>query len=359
MDKIGSASDIRPRSPKQLRHGIMMALLLCMYGPVGGSYVDWPDTSSIASSAAEATPNTSSDGRNTSLMLQPFFTFRPERAAAATAAIFVTTADDAIWLVPFVCSGQYATLNRVVHMLVFIVALQLLCVGSYLASLGLDKAARAGIRQSAVESPELVFGIVAVALTWLLVVFLIIKRVLKMRRKAAKKAAKKAAQKADAVAVSETNIQFDSCPIEGQSPSTDGPTVKLRSSKVAEAREPLLRDVDPIGRGPAQPAEAAVNDRPQTLWVTVPMVASLACLGGLDECVYFPTVLLSGTFSGLELCIGAAAACLIILGTIVLLLAQMTPVLKFLDRIPLFVVVALFAIFQTVSLLLDYYSHDS
>ena len=88
------------------------------------------------------------------------------------------------------------------------------------------------------------------------------------------------------------------------------------------------------------------------------MVFSLACLGGLDECVYFPTVLLSGSFSGLELCTGAAAACLMILGTIVLLLAQMKPVLKFLDTIPLFVIVAIFAIFQTVSLLLDIYSHD-
>ena len=120
MDKIVSAADIRPRSPKQLRHGIMMALLLCVAGgPVGGSYVDWPDTTSIvgvdvgagvgvelgagvgetvgagvgvelgagvgetvgagvgASSAPEATPNTSSDGRNTSLKLQPFFYFPP------------------------------------------------------------------------------------------------------------------------------------------------------------------------------------------------------------------------------------------------------------------------------------------
>ena len=78
-------------------------------------------------------------------------------------------------------------------------------------------------------------------------------------------------------------------------------------------------------------------------------VLSFTLLGALDEISYFPAILLSNTFTIVQLNIAALIASVGVLCIIQFLLVAFTPVLEWMDKnIPLYGVVALFAILLTV-----------
>ena len=82
-------------------------------------------------------------------------------------------------------------------------------------------------------------------------------------------------------------------------------------------------------------------------------VMSMTCLGALDEISYFPALLVGHVFSGWELCVGTfLAACLILL-VITTFLAPCRPLMEWLDGIPLYGIVAMFATVLTISVLVD------
>ena len=87
-------------------------------------------------------------------------------------------------------------------------------------------------------------------------------------------------------------------------------------------------------------------------------VVSLTALGSLDEVSYFPSLVLGSVFSPLDLCLGTLVASCIILLAISLLLSTCGPLLHWLDRIPLYGIVAAFALVLTVSVVLDVESED-
>ncbi len=80
-------------------------------------------------------------------------------------------------------------------------------------------------------------------------------------------------------------------------------------------------------------------------------VFSLALMGALDEVTYFPSLLIGGTFTGLELSVGAFVSCSVILIVITCLLGTFQPLLELMDKIPLYAVVALFATILTIEAL--------
>lgn len=80
-------------------------------------------------------------------------------------------------------------------------------------------------------------------------------------------------------------------------------------------------------------------------------VFSLALMGALDEVTYFPSLLIGGTFTGVELAVGAFVSCSVILIVITCLLGTFQPLLELMDKIPLYAVVALFATILTIEAL--------
>ena len=82
------------------------------------------------------------------------------------------------------------------------------------------------------------------------------------------------------------------------------------------------------------------------------MVISLTTLGALDEISYFPTLLLGDIFSPYELLLGTLLASILILMIVVLYLRKMKPLVDFLDSIPLYGIVGMFAIILTVGLVI-------
>eukprot|EP01082_Thalassiosira_pseudonana_P013771 g11906.t1.1.5e17418b g11906 g11906.t1 contig6:829317-829952(+) len=87
-------------------------------------------------------------------------------------------------------------------------------------------------------------------------------------------------------------------------------------------------------------------------------VISFTTLGALDEVSYFPTLLLGKMFTPLDLCLGTLLASCIVLLVVNLFLSQCKPILDFLDRIPLWVIVGGFATVLTVGVLVDVFSPD-
>jgi len=77
-------------------------------------------------------------------------------------------------------------------------------------------------------------------------------------------------------------------------------------------------------------------------------VVSLTFLGALDELTYFPTLLIGGTFSGVDLSLGALITCVAIVLIIVTVLGFFRPILEWMDSIPLYMIVGVFATFLTV-----------
>ena len=82
-------------------------------------------------------------------------------------------------------------------------------------------------------------------------------------------------------------------------------------------------------------------------------VISLTTLGALDEVSYFPSLLLGKFFTPLDLCIGTFIAACLILVVVTLFLSQCKPVLDWLDRIPLYGIVLVFALALTTGVILD------
>ncbi|GAX16937.1 hypothetical protein FisN_5Hh314 [Fistulifera solaris] len=94
----------------------------------------------------------------------------------------------------------------------------------------------------------------------------------------------------------------------------------------------------------------AIDDDVTQPW----MVVTMTFVGSLDEIMYFPGLLLGHLFTAWELCLGAFLAGCIMLLVVLTCLRQSQPLMNFLDRIPLYVVVAVFAVVMTVQLIQEW-----
>ena len=90
---------------------------------------------------------------------------------------------------------------------------------------------------------------------------------------------------------------------------------------------------------------------------TIAQVLTFSILGTLDECSYFPSLMLSNTFNVVQLSIGSLFACILIIVAVTILHTMCSPILDFFDRVPLYVVVAIFATIMSVSVVVDVF-HD-
>ena len=257
-------------------------------------------------------------------------------AFLAAAVIFLTTADDALWLIPVLTSKRFTVLARCLHAAAFIAALQ--CV-VLVSGIGVDVFGAAVCSLTDLTRLDAL----AAVLAWAIAFYFYARAVLKRRRKERAKAEKAAAAAAAAAAAeAEAGMAAEAGTMGAVGGGGTSTAIAAAGAKSEYGAVPTLEEVYDDN----EPTELKRGMMPCTVF-------GLAFLGALDELSYFPTLLLSGTFSIPQLALGAFLACSAILAVVTLFLVRCRPLLEFFDRIPLYVVVAAFAAVMTAEALLD------
>lgn len=225
------------------------------------------------------------------------------RLLAATLVVAATTADDAIWLIPYVASPQLSIRDRIIHGLLFLGTLETMVLLCVLTAQTINS----------LVSEEWVLGAIGAILCWGIALFLYVRKILKKKRREKQKEAAL-----------------------NNSSKDDGPT---------------------YGSVP-QEAEDPIEDLVEGLSLSPMTVISLTFIGALDEVSYFPSLLLGKVFSAVDLCLGTLFASCLILAAVTLFLSQCKPLLDWLDRIPLYAVLSVFATILTAGAVFDYISEQ-
>lgn len=213
---------------------------------------------------------------------------------AATLTILVTTLDDCVWLVPFIAKRETA----LCHGSLFVVTL---------TSMAILVTGTTCLFSSRLPFSGTILQGIGALLCWSLAGYLLYRSVQKRRRR----------------------------------------QQQTHSNQDEEA--PLLTSLDqPSNDASSNPSD--LEDQISQPW----MVVTLTFVGSLDEIVYFPGLLLGHLFAAWELCLGAFLAACIMLLVVLTCLRQCQPLLDWLDRIPLYVVVTVFAVLVTVQFIQDW-----
>ena len=249
---------------------------------------------------------------------------------AATLMVAATTADDAIWLVPYT-SPSLPACTRLVHGALFVFTLEFLVCCCVVVASWLQWAVATtndgGIVESSSESKwseEVILGSIGAGICYSIALVLYIRKWLKRRRR------------------SEGQDQLHRASTKKIS-NTYGTVSESQVNRDSEERE-LFQECDDEhdveeDKGPTRPSPWAV--------------ISFTIIGALDEVSYFPSLLLGKVFSPLDLCVGTILAACIVLVVVTLFLSQCKPILDWLDRIPLYGIVFAFALALTTSVIFD------
>ena len=223
----------------------------------------------------------------------------------ATLLVAATTIDDAIWLVPYTTSSKLSGLVRVTHAGIFLCTLELLALLCCFT-------ANAVVRLVG-DQDDIIFGIIGACLCWIIAGVLIAKKIIKKRRR----------QRQHSTGESEQHHLANGYG-----------TIVVNNQETEEEDE-----------------ESSLSFHPWT-------VISFTFLGALDEISYFPALLVGGVFSAWQLCLGTLLAACLILIVITLFLSQCQPIIEWIDGIPLYGIVGMFAIVLTAGVLVDLCRRD-
>jgi len=224
----------------------------------------------------------------------------------ATLMVAATTADDAIWLVPYT-SPSLPLCTRLIHGALFIATLEVLVFVCVAVASGLQWAV------SDEKNEKILLGSIGAGFCWIIAVALYIKKWLKRRRRAA---ARSAFQQ-------QTTHQTDN----------------YGSVETQDREQPMSCEAD--------------NDDDRIIQLSPWAVVSFTFLGALDEISYFPSLVIGGLFTPLDLCLGTFFAACIVLIVVTLFLSKCKPLLDWLDDIPLYNIVGTFAIVLTAEVVWD------
>ena len=254
----------------------------------------------------------------------------------ATITVAATTIDDSIWLLSYIVSRddgsvhenedrlQWSKTARICHGLVFLGTLEFLAILSVIVAWFIERSATAASidthdidndKNNNDDSVSILLGIIAALLCWILAAFFFIKKMLKRRRKLQQQ--------------------------ESQLPLATTGSRQHQYGTVTTENKPL-RDKSPQGTSPKSASLSSVST-----------VISLTTVGALDELSYFPALLVGGIFRPLEICLGTLIAALFILGTISCCLSKSKWLVDLLDRIPIYAVIAVFAMVLTAQVLYE------
>ena len=249
----------------------------------------------------------------------------------ATLTVAATTADDAIWLVPYT-SPSLPSSTRIIHAAIFVSTLELLAcccvaVASVLqwAVVTTDDGDDNESSMDGKWDEEIILGSIGAGICYVIALVLYFRKCLKRRSRTASQ--------------ERTHDKYGSVDDSGAHGLSGDDS---EQSHVLHESDTHLADEDKV---PSQPSPWAV--------------ISFTTLGALDEVSYFPSLLLGKIFTPLELCLGTFfAACIVLIG-LTLFLSRCKPVLDWLDRIPLYGIVLTFALVLTSGIIIDLLSTDN
>ena len=250
---------------------------------------------------------------------------------AATLMVAATTADDAIWLVPYT-SPSLPACTRLVHGALFVFTLELLVCCCIAVASWLQWAVATTHDGSDIESSseskwneEVILGSIGAGICYTIALILYIRKWLKRRRR-------RHEEHLSLHRASTKKISNIYGTIIEESSQED------RDHEECESIQGDERDEE----------EDTIPSRPSP-WAVI----SFTALGALDEVSYFPSLLLGKLFTPLDLVVGSFFAACIILVAVTLCLSQCKPVLDWLDRIPLYGIVFAFALALTTEVVFD------
>lgn len=253
--------------------------------------------------------------------------------AGATALVALTTADDAVWLLKFT-SPSLPNTSRIIHAALFVGTLSALSVGCVGVALLVENAVVAGGSVQA-ENEDVIMGVVGAAICWAVAIGLYVKKMIKRRKKAQKASLGNGTQYG--------SIEEGSMREQEALATTAGNSQSIIKN--------LGQDFDDASSSSDSSFDGDDRDIPQTPSVLKVMI--LTVLGALDEISYFPALVVGQVFTPLELCIGTFLAAVLVLVVVVCFLSTFKPLIDFVDRIPLYAIIGVFAIVLSIEVIID------
>jgi cadmium resistance protein CadD (predicted permease) len=234
----------------------------------------------------------------------------------ATLLITATTLDDAVWLVPYCASPTLPLSTRILHGTIFVLTLECLAILCVALSLFLEQAVIVSTSGNGSERDEsLLFGAVGAFICWAISIGLYIKKLLKRRRR-------------NELAAALSVLEGEETPL------------------------PLQSSPDSSDNDDDDEEEGKVISSTPSPW----LIITLTTLGALDEISYFPALVVSNVFTASQLLWGTFLAAILILVIVLGFLAKCRPLVEFLDSIPLYGIVGMFAVVLTFGVMVDYNS---
>lgn len=273
---------------------------------------------------------------------------------SATALLFVTTADDAIWITHYL-SPHYTRIAVLSHALSFCLTIQLVvwCMGG--VCYFIEHGMMMGNTSLTGHKADLMLERLGCSLAWIVAFFFCYKAYQKKQRKAKAVMTGVEADKAN-------RSEFEDRGESGAHAHTHAqhlPTVASYGAIDDVVRSSMnIATSSGVGDGSNSGTDDDALLQPETppqqsasfshiltcVWLTL--------IGCLDEVSYFPSLILTKTYTIWQLSIGAACACLLILGAITLARNLCAPWLELFDKVPLYVVTLSFAVYLTLEMLL-------
>jgi len=225
---------------------------------------------------------------------------------AATLTVVITTIEDCVWLVPFVAQAPSLRVG-IIHALIFCFTFEAVALAACLLTLVLGESL-----EERLSLGDLALAIIGASLCWVLTGYLYCRSWKRRREREERVEPTEACDKRDYGATEE-----------GQRLTADSD--------------------DTVERNWEELPTSSDAPKPK-VWIIV----SLTILGSLDEMSYFPALILGGIFTVAELCLATFFASCVMLIVVIFFLAQCQGFLDILDWIPLYGVVAIFAILLTI-----------
>mmetsp|Transcript_2689 Transcript_2689/g.5012 ORF Transcript_2689/g.5012 Transcript_2689/m.5012 type:complete len:257 (-) Transcript_2689:7804-8574(-) len=248
---------------------------------------------------------------------------------AATLLITATTIDDSVWLIPYCTSPHLPNYTKIIHGATFVMTLEcltILCVifsnifHNVLLRLGGSK-----------FDESFVLGLAGAIMCWAIAIGLYVKKWMKRRQRRRRRQLVGAETTVDSVDHESLNLVHEN-EVDARSnpPATEEQLNEFMSDTTSNSSDNSERDV------PSTPS--------------IKMIISLTILGTLDEMSYFPALLVGKVFSPFELILGTGFATAIVLVIVLAFLSKFKPLVDFLDGIPLYGIVGIFAVILTIGL---------
>ena len=234
-----------------------------------------------------------------------FSGFNLSRAILGVVFVFVTTADDAVWLVPVLRDHN----NRLIHAIAFILTLQVACLISWLICVAFTFGLLS-FSPYVKTNYERTIQLIAIIITWTIALYFFVKKMWKTW--------KKRNHHYQTLNTANVNINVADNSHYDAIPRVESPVVML------------------------------TGNENETKFSQIYFVITMTLLGALDEIACFPSLMMGGTFTIQELSFGCLVASILVLFVVFFLLKTCKCILDTMDSIPLFVIVAFIACIQTV-----------